>query len=144
MLISKEEQEFRDIGLTIPVPINLYILFTKAEGDLLNIIRQNKLFQKKYISDSLIRICTGYDKKTIKRAKDSLIKMGIINIVKVGQKGTMYNINYNVLSKNIKELNAVKSAYNRLKKADELRGKDREIHTKLIKEYEDSNFDDIF
>ena len=143
MNIPKKEEKFREIGLTLPVPINLYILLNSVESSFLNTIRHYQIFQEKYISDSLIRICTGHDKKTIRKAKKSLIAMGIIKILKVTKISTSYEINYEILYNIIKKLNSERSAYKRLIIADEFRGKDRAIHSKLIKEYEMTNFNNI-
>ena len=138
--ISKGEKKLREEGMNLPVPMNLYILLTNAEHDMLSVIRHYQSFRQKYISDSLIRICTGRNKKAIKRAKDSLVAIGIIKILGITKMGTEYDIIYERLCQIVKELNAERNAFKRLIMVDEFRGEGYALHTQLIKEYKDTNF----
>lgn len=140
MKLEKGEKKLRNLGLNIPMPINSLLLFTSAENDILNIIRHYTCFEQKYISDNLIRICTGRDKKAIKRAKDSLIKMKIIKITALTRKGTVYEINFEKLCSIIRKLNNERNAFKRIKIANEFRGEKLKLHKKLEEEYEFSNF----
>ena len=138
--INKGENKLREEGMNLPIPINLYALLTSAENEMLSVIRHYQSFGQKYISDSLIRICTGRNKKAIKRAKDSLVAMGIIKILGITKMGTEYDIVYERLCPIVKKLNAERNAYKRLIMVDGFRGEDNALHTQLIKEYKDTNF----
>lgn len=141
MQLLKGEIKFRELGLTLPVPINLMILLTNVESDVLNVIRHAQAFQEKYISDSVIRIQTGHTKRSIKQAKDSLASMGLIKIKKITRRGTEYEIIYGTLCKILRELNKERSPCKRLEIADEFRGEGKSINKGLINEYKGSNFD---
>lgn len=138
--ISKGEQRLREIKFTVAVPINMQLLLNSAEIMMLNLIRHYTSFRQKFMSDSFIRINTGLNKKTIKKAKDSLVAMGIIKIGGICQKGTEYIIQYKVLCTIIKELNNEPNMYRRLKIVDDFRGAEKALYSKLIEEYKDSNF----
>lgn len=140
MKISKGENKLRKLGLNTPMPINSLLLFTSAENDILNIIRHYACFGQRYISDSLFRLCCGRGKKAIKKAKDALEALGIIQIGEICNLGTEYIVDYSVLCPIIKKLNDEHNAYKRLIIVDEFRGEERALYTQLIKEYIDSNF----
>lgn len=143
MNLTKGENALMGIGLTLAVPVNFNILFTNVESDFLNSIRQFQKFEMKYVSDSLVRITTQHNKKKIKVAKDSLAAMGIIKIHEVSPLGTRYEILYKELCAIIKKLNAETNPWKRLIIADEFRGQDRAIHSKLIEEYGNTKFSNI-
>ena len=144
VFISKGEQRLREIKFTLSVPINMQLLLNSAEIRMLNLIRHYTTFRQKFISDSFIRINTGLCKRTIKKAKDSLVAMGIIKIGNICQKGTEYIIDYRVLCPIIKELNNESNMYRRLIIVDNFRGAQRALYSKLIEEYKDSNFNNRF
>jgi hypothetical protein len=143
MKISKGEKALRKTGIFLPIPMNLYILLTSTENDMLSMIRHYQSFGQRYISDSLIRLCTGRNKKAIKRAKDSLADMGIIKILGITKKGTEYDIDYEKLCPIVRKLNEERNAVKRLKLADEFRGEGNALHSQLREEYKDTNFDNI-
>lgn len=138
--ISKGEQRLREIKFTVAVPINMQLLLNSAEIMMLNIIRHYTTFRQKFISDSFFRINTGLSKKTIKKAKDSLVAMNIITIGHPCQKGTEYKIEYKTLCTIIRELNNEPNMYRRLELVDEFRGTKNALYTKLREEYKNSNF----
>lgn len=140
MKLPKGEQALRKVGMYLPVPVNCSILLTNAENDVLNMIRHFHLFGQEYISDSLIRICTGLDKKSIKKAKDALVEMKLLEIKAITKIGTAYNIDYREFCNIIKKLNAERNAYRRLEIVDEFRGEKRALRTKLREEYKKTKF----
>jgi hypothetical protein len=144
MKLLKGEIKLREVGLTIPVPMNLMILLTNVECDVLNVIRHAQGFQEKYISDSVIRIQTGHTKRSIKQAKESLASMGIIKIKEITRRGTEYEILYGKLCQMIRDLNKERSPCKRLEMADVFRGEGKAINTGLINEYKGTNFDKCF
>lgn len=144
MELLRGEKKLREAGINLPVPMNLYILLTSIENDVLSVIRHYQSFGQRYISDSLIRLCTGRSKKSIKKAKDSLETMGIIKILRITRKGTEYEIIYETLCPIIKKLNAERNAYKRLELVDEFRGGEKALHKELIEEYKDTNFNNTF
>lgn len=139
--IELGEQAIRDDGHYVALPINWLILFTSAEIEILCLIRHYSRYQR-YISDSFIRITTGRGNKAITKAKKSLMKMGVIKVDyrQYDKRGSQYEINYELLCSIGEMLNSEGCAYRRLELVDEFRGTGNELHSQLIKEYNNSTF----
>ena len=133
--LPKGEQLLIEKGLYVTLPLNMMILLTQSERDVLNAIRHCKNLGEHFISNSVLRIMTGLNEKTIRKARNKLIEMNIIEKGNTCSRGTEYRIRYSTLHN--QERNPVK----RLILADSLRGKGREINDELIKEFKDSEFD---
>ena len=143
--IELGEQALRDIGHYVALPFNWLILFTDAERDILCVIRHYSQYHY-YISDSFIRIHTGRGRKAITRAKQALINMGVItaDYKKNDSRGSHYEINYELLCNIGEELKAAPRVYQRLKIVDEFRGERYKLHTSLIEEYKNTNFNNEY
>lgn len=140
--ISKGEKAILDMGYNISLPVNLNILLTQSERDVLNIIRHRINVKYPHISLSLFSLMTGLSEGTIRRARDSLLDMGIIEASEEGISiGKAYKVKYDILMPMITALNEEKNPVKRLKLADKLRGKGRETHQKLIEKFRGSEFD---
>lgn len=140
--ISKGEKAILDMGYNISLPVNLNILLTQSERDVLNIIRHRINVKHPHISMSLFSLMTGLSEGTIRRARDSLLDMGIIEASEEGISiGKAYKVKYDILMPMITALNEEKNPVKRLKLADKLRGKGRETHQKLIEKFRGSEFD---
>ena len=140
--ISKGEKAILDMGYNISLPVNLNILFTQSERDVLNIIRHRINVKHPHISMSLFSLMTGLSEGTVRRARDSLLDMGIIEASEEGISiGKTYKVKYDILMPMITALNEEKNPVKRLKLADKLRGKGRETHPKLIEKFRGSEFD---
>ena len=140
--ISKGEKAILDMGYNISLPVNLNILFTQSERDVLNIIRHRINVKHPHISMSLFSLMTGLSEGTVRRARDSLLDMGIIEASEEGISiGKTYKVKYDILMPMITALNEEKNPVKRLKLADKLRGKGRETHQKLIEKFRGSEFD---
>jgi DNA-binding transcriptional ArsR family regulator len=139
--ISKGEKAILDMGYNISLPVNLNILLTQSERDVLNIIRHRINVKRPHISLSLFSLMTGLSEGTIRRARDSLLDMGIIEASEEGISiGKAYKVKYDILMPMITALNEEKNPVKRLKLADKLRGKGRETHQKLIEKFQSSEF----
>jgi DNA-binding transcriptional ArsR family regulator len=139
--ISKGEKAILDMGYNISLPVNLNILLTQSERDVLNIIRHRINVKHPHISMSLFSLMTGLSEGTIRRARDSLLDMGIIEASEEGISiGKAYKVKYDILMPMITALNEEKNPVKRLKLADKLRGKGRETHQKLIEKFQSSEF----
>ena len=140
--ISKGEKAILDMGYNISLPVNLNILLTQSERDVLNIIRHRINVKHPHISMSLFSLMTGLSEGTVRRARDSLLDMGIIEASEEGISiGKAYKVKYDILMPMITALNEEKNPVKRLKLADKLRGKGRETHQKLIEKFRGSEFD---
>ena len=139
--ISKGEKAILDMGYNISLPVNLNILFTQSERDVLNTIRHRINVKHPHISMSLFSLMTGLSEGTVRRARDSLLDMGIIEASEEGISiGKAYKVKYDILMPMITALNEEKNPVKRLKLADKLRGKGRETHQKLIEKFRGSEF----
>ena len=138
--IHKGEQYLLDEGLYVTKPVNLMVLLTPEERDVLDCIRHCSNIGTRYISYSLFRVMTRLHIKTIQRARDSLIKMGFVQQGITCKAGTAYIVDYKVLCNIVKKLNLERNPIRRLEIADEFRGEGREINTQIIKEYNCTNF----
>ena len=140
--ISKGEKFLLDSGLYVALPINMQILFTQSERDVLNTIRHLNNIGQTAISFSLLSIYTGLTDKTIKKAVDSLKRLEVLEVLNVCKAGTRYKINYKVLNNTIVSLNEESNPVKRLQLADQFRCEGYELHSKLIEVYTGSEFDD--
>lgn len=138
--IHKGEQALIDMGIYVALPINLNILLTQNERDVLNVIRHCNNNGERYISNSVFRIMTGMAENTIRKARDSLIKLGIIEKGKTTTIGTEYKVNFKNLCTNVKNLNEQRNPVKRLALADKLRGAGQEINKQLIEEFKNTEF----
>lgn len=138
--IHKGEQALIDMGLYVVHPMNLNNLLTQNERDVLNVIRHCNNIGERYISNSVFRIMTGMAENTIRKARDSLIRLGIIEKGKTTTKGTEYKVIFNTLCKMVQQLNQQRNPVKRLALADELRGAGQEINKQLIEEFKNSEF----
>lgn len=140
--ISKGEKAILDMGYNISHPVNLNILLTQNERDVLNIIRHRISVKHSHVSMSLFSLMTGLSESTIRRARDSLLDMGIIEASEEGISiGLAYKVKFDILIPMITKLNEEKNPVKRLELADKLRGKGREINKKLIKKFRGGEFD---
>ena len=139
--IHKGEQALIDMGMYVALPINMNILLTQNERDVLNVIRHCNNNGERFISNSVFRIMTGMAENTIRKARDSLIQLEIIEKVKTTTSGTEYKVNFKSLCTMVKKLNEQRNPVKRLSLADELRGKGMEINKKLIEEFRNTEFD---
>jgi DNA-binding Lrp family transcriptional regulator len=138
---NKKEIELCRTGFYIPLPINLNMLLTQNERDVLNVIRHCLNFKRKYISISVFEIMTGLSENTIRKARDKLQEIGLIKYETFKNNCNKYKINYDKLIKIILELNEEKNPVARLFKADSFRGKSNRKNEKLINKYKYSQFD---
>lgn len=138
--IHKGEQALIDMGIYVALPINLNMLLTQNERDVLNVIRHCNNNGERYISNSVFRIMTGMAENTIRKARDSLIKLGIIEKGKTTTIGTEYKVNFKNLCTNVKNLNEQRNPVKRLALADKLRGAGQEINKQLIEEFKNTEF----
>ena len=141
--IHKGEQFLLDEGLYVSKPVNLMVLLTPEERDVLDCNRHCCNLGVIYISHSLFRLMTRLHVKTIQRARDSLAEMGFIKKGITCKAGTAYTVDYKVLCNIVKKLNLERNPIRRLEIADEFRGKGREINTQLIKEFTNTEFNSI-
>lgn len=139
--ISDGEKALIDMGLYIANPINLNILLTQNEKDVLNAIRHNKNSKQHYISNSALRLTTGLSENTVRKARDKLLQLGFIEKDGVSTLGIDYKIKYGTLCQKLERLNQEKNPVQRLILADKLRGCGQHIHQKLIKQFVGSEFD---
>lgn len=138
--IHKGEQAIIDMGMYVALPINMNILLTQNERDVLNVIRHCNNNGERYISNSVFRIMTGMAENTIRKARDSLIKLGIIEKGKTTTIGTEYKVNFKRLCTMVKNLNEQRNPVKRLALADKLRGAGQEINKQLIEEFKNTEF----
>lgn len=139
--IVKGEQFLLDSGLYVALPINMQILFTQSERDVLNTIRHLNNIGQTAISSSLLSVYTGLTDKPIKKAIDSLKRMKIIESLGICKDGTKYRIDYKVFNNIIVDLNNEFNPIERLRIADRFRGEGHELHSKTIERYCGSEFD---
>lgn len=139
--LSKGEKAILDEGYNIALPVNFIVLFTQSERDVLNIIRHRINVKHPHVSMSLFSLMTGLSENTVRRARDSLLDMGIIEASDDGISiGKAYKVKYDILIPMIAKLNNEKNPVKRLELADKLRGKGREINQKQIEKFRGSEF----
>ena len=139
--IEKGEKWLLEKGLYVTLPINTQILLTQSERDVLHTIRHLSKIGNPAISYSLLSVYTGLTDKPIKKAIDSLKRMNIIDELNVCNNGTRYKIDYKVYNNIILDLNNEYNPIERLRIADNFRGKEHELHNKMIENYKETVFD---
>ena len=133
--INKGEKYLLDLGLYVSLPINLQILLSQSERDILNSIRHCNNVGEKYISLSSFELMTGLTDKTSRKARDKLISMGFITQGAICKSGTQYEVNYEKFCNAIAKLNSIKLPIDRLREVDNIRGNGNELYTKLIEKH---------
>ncbi len=136
----KGEEKLAELGLYIQMPINLTIVLTPSESAVLNIIRHCNNIQTRVMSLSLFEVMSGMTENTVKKALNSLKRLNLIEKGAVCKAGTYYSINYKTLYTLIRQLNAERNPVERMRIADNFRGEDDAINTKLIAKYSNSPF----
>ncbi len=121
--ISKGEQVLIDMGLYVPLPINLQILLDQSERDVLNSLRHCYNMGETFVSTSVIASMTNLGEKTIRKARDRLVDMGFLSKGKVCGLGTHYPIEYKRLCSTLLELNKESDPVKRLELAKLFRDK---------------------
>lgn len=119
--LSKGEKAILDLGLYVVHPINLNLLLEQNERDVLESIRHCINNGENYVSITVLQAMTRLSESSVRRARDSLIGLGLITKEETTTKGTKYKVIYDRLVPMIEELNSIKNPIKRLKKADELR-----------------------
>lgn len=140
--IHQGEKAIIDMGCYVAHPINLNIILTPNEQVILNVIRHCQNLGKRFISNSVFRINTGLSENTVRKVRNTLIKLDIIE--QVGETthiGVEYKIKYKTLCTIMEQLNSIKNPIRRLVYADKFRGKELKRHTKMIAEFQNSGFD---
>ena len=125
--ISKGEQVLIDMGLYVPLPINLQILLDQSERDVLNSLRHCYNMGETFVSTSVIALMTGLGEKTIRKARDRLVDMGFLSKGKVCGLGTHYPIEYKKLYTSLLTLNNEPDPEKRVVLAKEMRCKYQNI-----------------
>ena len=140
--IHKGEKELIKLGCYVASPINLCVLLTPNEQVVLNVIRHSKNLGQRFISNSVVQISTGLSENTVRKVRDTLLQLNIIEQVgETTSVGIEYKVNHKTLCTIIKELNNTKNPIKRLMLADRFRGEKLAIHTAHIKKYQDSELD---
>ena len=122
--ISKGEQVIIDLGLYVALPINLQILLDQSERDVLNSLRHCYNVGQEFVSLSVLALMTGLGEKTIRKARDKLIDMGVLKKGVVCGLGTHYPIDYSRLCSALIELNNEPDPLKRKELSKQLRKKD--------------------
>ena len=120
--ICKGEQVLIDMGLYVPLPINLQILLDQSERDVLNSLRHCYNMGESFVSTSVLALMTGLGEKTIRKARDRLIDMGFLSKGKVCGLGTHYPIEYKKLYTSLLALNNEPDPEKRVELGKVLRG----------------------
>lgn len=138
--MNKGEKAILKLGLYVAHPINLNVLLTQNERDILESIRHCINSGETYVSITVLQAMTRLSESSVRRARDSLIGLGLIKKEKSTTKGTKYKVIYDRLVPMIEELNSIKNPIERLKTADELRegetNMNRKINNNIIKQLE--------
>lgn len=125
-------------------PFHLKKVLTESEYTLLDIIRYESSISKGYISNTLIELEIGFTKgSSIARLKKNLIALEFIKIIEENKnKGTLYSIDYNVISNIVESLNNERNPINRLIIADNYRTSKglNSILYKRINKFKDTSF----
>jgi len=121
--ISKGEQLIFNMGLYVPLPINLQILLDQSERDVLNSLRHCYNMGETFVSASVIALMTGLGEKTVRKARDRLVDMGFLTKGKTCGLGTHYPIEYKKLYTSLLALNNESDPEKRVVLAKEMRCK---------------------
>lgn len=119
--ICKGEQLLFDMGLYVPLPINLQILLDQSERDVLNSLRHCYNMGETFISLTVLELMTGLGEKTIRSARNRLIDMGFIKKGAVCGIGTHYPIDYKKLYISLRTLNEESDPIKRIELAHNIR-----------------------
>jgi predicted transcriptional regulator len=119
--LSKGEKAILELGLYVAHPINLNVLLTQNERDVLESIRHCINNGENYVSITVLQAMTRLSESSVRRARDSLICLGLIKKEESTTKGTKYKVIYDKLIPMIEALNSIKNPIDRLKEADKLR-----------------------
>ena len=138
--MNKNEKKILELGLYVALPINLQLLLTQSERDVLNTLRHLDNIGTSCASLSLLRLYTGLSGKTIQCALRNLETLGVISKGAVCKAGTHYQVLYKRLGSALMQLNQEKSPVGRLRLADKFRGS-LANNASLIKEFENTEFD---
>lgn len=138
---NKNEQLIAKLGLWIILPINLLLMLTQSERDVLNTLRHLESIGTKCVSLSLLRLYTGLNVKTIQAALNNLETLGVITKGSSCKVGTYYRVRYEKFGAALKALNQEKNPVERLRIADKFRGTALAKNKALIAEYERTQFD---
>lgn len=140
---NEGEKAIIKLGLYVAFPINLNLLLTQSERDVLNVIRHCNNMSNPHISLNTFRIMTGMSTNTIKKARDNLIQLGLVNQGNLSNHGTIYTINYENLYTILEILNSEMNPINRLSISDDFRDKKKidRLHESLIKEFKSTEYD---
>ena len=104
--IHDGEKALIDMGCYVASPINLCVLLTPNEQVVLNVIRHCKNLGQRYISNSAVQISTGLSENTVRKVRDTLLQLNIIEQVgETTSVGIEYKVNHKTLCTIIKELN---------------------------------------
>lgn len=139
--MAGERKPYLNDGLYVEMPIVLQVLLTPSELVVLNTVVHLSDTQYRFVSQSLIAIYTGVDKKTVKASLDYLESLGILKKGSTCQRGTHYDINENRLTQIVRTLNHERNPVHRLRIADKIRGEGHAIHAYAIKNYTDTSLD---
>jgi predicted transcriptional regulator len=76
--LSKGEKAILELGLYVAHPINLNVLLTQNERDVLESIRHCINNGENYVSITVLQAMTRLSESSVRRARDSLIELGLI------------------------------------------------------------------
>ena len=138
--MNNNEKRILELGLYVALPINLQLLLTQSERDVLNTLRHLDNIGTRCASLSLLRLYTGLSGKTIQGALRNLEKLGVISKGAVCKAGTHYQVLYKRLGSALIQLNQEKSPVERLRLADKFRGA-LANNASLINEFKNTEFD---
>lgn len=137
--MNKNEKTLIKLGLYVICPINLQLLLTQSERDVLNTLRHLNNIGTRFVSLSLLRLYTGLCIKTIREALTNLEVLGVISKGAICKAGTCYQILYKRFGAALKELNQERNPVKRLRIADRFRGALAK-NEGVIKEFEKTEF----
>jgi hypothetical protein len=69
------------MGCYVASPINLCVLLTPNEQVVLNVIRHSKNLGQRFISNSALQVNTGLSENTVRKVRDTLLQLNIIEQV---------------------------------------------------------------
>ena len=139
--MTGERKPYLNDGFFVETPIVLQVLLTPSELVTLNTVIHLSNLQHRFISQSMIVVYTGIDKKTVRSALAFLEHCGILKKKSTCQRGTHYEIRETWLTQIVRTLNQEWNPVQRMRMADKIRGKGFAIHTATIKNYTDTSLD---
>ncbi len=140
---QKTEKPYNEKGHFVQIPTVLFVLLTPIELMVLCVIIDKTNRVKKPVSQSLFMALTGRDKKSIRQALDSLIRLKIIKKGRVYQDGTLYTVDEQLLKNMVERINNYHNPVTRLKYSDAIRGSvsTNTIHDFVIKALSNTSID---